>query len=287
MCSIRYSENDYFKYLERKNEEQLDLFLCQCGTEECLPKHSFGPVVRDHYLIHFILDGEGSYIVDGNEYKLTKNQGFLICPNVLTYYEASESNPWTYMWIGFNGLKAKNYLINANLDEKNLIFDYNKKPNMLKSYIDEILKLKSISFQNELKTEGLLYLFLAELVENAAYRKPVIQNQTDIYIRKAIEYIEHNYIDDIKVTDIANFIGINRSYFFTIFKKSLNMSPQEFLLKYRMEKAYILLNNDKLAISDVARSVGYKDPLGFSKIFKKINGVSPKIYREKINIKVE
>lgn len=287
MCSIRYSENDYFKYLERKNEEQLDLFLCQCGTEECLPKHSFGPVVRDHYLIHFILDGEGSYIVDGNEYKLTKNQGFLMCPNVLTYYEASESNPWTYMWIGFNGLKAKNYLINANLDEKNLIFDYNKKPNMLKSYIDEILKLKSISFQNELKTEGLLYLFLAELVENAAYRKPVIQNQTDIYIRKAIEYIEHNYIDDIKVTDIANFIGINRSYFFTIFKKSLNMSPQEFLLKYRMEKAYILLNNDKLAISDVARSVGYKDPLGFSKIFKKINGVSPKIYREKINIKVE
>lgn len=287
MCSIRYSENDYFKYLERKNEEQLDLFLCQCGTEECLPKHSFGPVVRDHYLIHFILDGEGSYIVDGNEYKLTKNQGFLMCPNVLTYYEASESNPWTYMWIGFNGLKAKNYLINANLDEKNLIFDYNKKPNMLKSYIDEILKLKSISFQNELKTEGLLYLFLAELVENAAYRKPVIQNQTDIYIRKAIEYIEHNYIDDIKVTGIANFIGINRSYFFTIFKKSLNMSPQEFLLKYRMEKAYILLNNDKLAISDVARSVGYKDPLGFSKIFKKINGVSPKIYREKINIKVE
>ncbi len=101
-----------------------------------------------------------------------------------------------------------------------------------------------------------------------------------MYIRKAIEYIEYNYIDDIKVTDIANFIGINRSYLFTIFKKNLNISPQEFLLKYRMEKAYILLNNGKLSISDVARSVGYKDPLGFSKIFKKINGISPKVYRE-------
>lgn len=286
MSAVKYSENDYFKYLERKNEEQLDLFLCQCGTEECLPKHSFGPVVRDHYLIHFILEGKGHYIVDGKRYNLTKNQGFLICPNTLTYYEADENNPWTYMWVGFSGLKAKSYLNNANLNKESLIFNYTKNPNILKSYIDEILKLKNINFENELKTEGLLYLFLAELVGNTAYKKQIIENQTDMYIRKAIEYIEHNYIEDIKITDIANFIGINRSYFFTIFKKNLNISPQEFLLKYRMEKAYVLLSNDKLAISDVARSVGYKDPLGFSKIFKKINGVSPKVYREKINIKV-
>ncbi len=280
MSAIKYSENDYFKYLERKNEEQLDLFLCQCGVEICSPKHSFGPAVRDHYLIHYILEGEGYYLVNGKRYNIKKNQGFLICPNTLTYYEASSENPWSYVWIGFNGLKAKKYLNSANLNEDNLIFEYSKDNNTLRSYINEILKLKNMSFQNKLKTEGLLYLFLSELVENATYKKPMIENQTDIYIRKAIEYIEHNYINDIKVIDIANFIGINRSYFFTIFKKKLDVSPQEFLLKYRMEKAYTLLEDDKLSISDIARSVGYKDPLGFSKIFKKVNGVSPKLYRK-------
>lgn len=280
MSAIKYSENDYFKYLEHKNEEQLDLFLCQCGVEICSPKHSFGPAVRDHYLIHYILEGEGYYLVNGKRYNIKKNQGFLICPNTLTYYEASSENPWSYVWIGFNGLKAKKYLNSANLNEDNLIFEYSKDNNTLRSYINEILKLKNMSFQNKLKTEGLLYLFLSELVENATYKKPMIENQTDIYIRKAIEYIEHNYINDIKVIDIANFIGINRSYFFTIFKKKLDVSPQEFLLKYRMEKAYTLLEDDKLSISDIARSVGYKDPLGFSKIFKKVNGVSPKLYRK-------
>ncbi len=160
MSTIKYSENDYFKYLEYKNKEQLDLFLCQCGTEKCLPKHSFGPVVRDHYLIHFVLEGKGRYIVNGKQYNLKKNQGFLICPNVLTYYEASESNPWTYMWIGFHGLKAKNYLSNANLDDKNLIFDYNKDPNILKLYIDEILKLKV--FKMNLKQRDFyIYFYLS------------------------------------------------------------------------------------------------------------------------------
>ena len=48
-----------------------------------------------------------------------------------------------------------------------------------------------------------------------------------------------------------------------------------------MEKAYALLNNDKLSISDIARSVGYRDPLNFSKMFKKLRGMSPTEYRDK------
>ena len=153
MAPVKYSEDNYFKYLEYKNEEQSDLFLCQCGIEECLPEHSFGPAVRNHYLIHFILKGKGCYIVENKKYNLTQNQGFLICPDTLTYYEADKTNPWTYIWIGFNGLKAKSYLENADLNRENLIFNYAKKPNALKLYIDEILKLKNINFEDELKRE--------------------------------------------------------------------------------------------------------------------------------------
>lgn len=281
MSTVRQCENDYFRYLETVNNKQTDLFLCQCGSEKCLSEHGFGPAVRNHYLIHYILSGEGYYLVNGKRYDLKENQGFLICPNTLTYYEASKTNPWSYIWIGFSGDKAKEYLNNANLNDDNLIFEYKKSNNILKSYIDEILKLKNINIQNELKAQGFLYLFLSELVENTMYTKPVLENQKDRYIKKALEYIEHNYIQDIKVRDIADFIGINRSYLFSIFKENLNISPQEFLLKYRMEKAYILLNDYRLSISDIARSVGYKDPLSFSKVFKKVNGISPKNYRKK------
>ena len=100
---------------------------------------------------------------------------------------------------------------------------------------------------------------------------------------KSIDFINNNFTNNIKVTDIANYVGLNRSYLSSLFKKSLNLSPQEFLLKFRMNKAYELLKNPKLSVGDVSRSVGYMDPLTFSKTFKKYSGYSPKQYRENIH----
>lgn len=59
------------------------------------------------------------------------------------------------------------------------------------------------------------------------------------------------------------------------------MSPQEFLVNYKIDKASKLLKNTNLLIKAVAHSVGYSDPLTFSKIFKKITGDNPKGHREK------
>ena len=95
--TLEYNESNKHKYLELKEKNSLDLYLGYCGMEKCLPSHSYGPAVRNNYLIHYIIDGEGTYYVNGQSYRLRKNQGFLICPNTLTYYKASKDNPWTYM----------------------------------------------------------------------------------------------------------------------------------------------------------------------------------------------
>ena len=58
------------------------------------------------------------------------------------------------------------------------------------------------------------------------------------------------------------------------------MSPQKFLMKFRITKAAELLYNTDLPIANIAYSCGYSDPLAFSKTFKKIKGVSPKEYRD-------
>ncbi|MGE5613279.1 MAG: AraC family ligand binding domain-containing protein, partial [Bacillota bacterium] len=61
-----------------------DLNMYQCGTQECKPGHSYGPAVRDHFLIHYIHSGKGKFCVNGREYNLEGGQGFLICPDVVT-----------------------------------------------------------------------------------------------------------------------------------------------------------------------------------------------------------
>lgn len=277
---IKYEESNKSKYLEPQKKQSVDLFLCYCGSENCTPGYSYGPAVRPQYLIHYIIDGEGSYTVNNTTYKLKKNQGFLICPNVLTHYEADKDNPWTYMWVGFNGVKAQTYLSYANLNEDNLTFEYSK-DDSLKNYISEMLKLKERDHSSELKLEGLLYFFMSALAETQKdSNNKKSYKSTELYLEKSIEFIDNNYSNNIKINDIASYIGINRSYLTNIFKRNLNISPQEFLVNYKIDKACELLNNTDLSIKAIAASVGYADPLTFSKIFKKFTGNSPKSYRE-------
>lgn len=283
MIEVKYFEDSKCKYLEPIKKQSVDLFLCFCGKENCAAGYSYGPAVRSQYVLHYITSGKGSYTINNKTYTLHKNQGFLIPPDTITYYEADKEEPWNYMWIGFNGVKAETYLNYANLNEDNLIFEYST-DDTLQIYLNEMLKLKELNFSNELKLEGLLYMFMSALVScrkdegnTKAFRS------TEIYLEKSIEYIEKNYADNIKINDIANYIGINRSYLTHIFKKNINISPQEFLLNYRIDKACTLLKRSDLSIKAVSKSIGYSDPLTFSKIFKKVKGESPKNYREKFS----
>ena len=89
---------------------------------------------------------------------------------------------------------------------------------------------------------------------------------------KAIDYIEKNYSHKITIEGIADYIGIDRKYLSSLFKDIQHTSPQHFLIKYRMDKACILITDELLSITHVAHSVGYDDPLLFSKMFKNTRG---------------
>ena len=82
------------------------------------------------------------------------------------------------------------------------------------------------------------------------------------------------------VLELADYIGVNRSYLTSSFKKAIGCSPQEYLVNLRMEKAREMLRNTGMQINAVAAAVGYQDQLAFSKIFKQHFGTSPKAYRE-------
>ena len=85
----------------------------------------------------------------------------------------------------------------------------------------------------------------------------------------------------IRVTDIADYVCINRSYLYTLFRKELHMSPQEYLSNYRLTRASELLIVTDLSVESVAFSCGYSDPLVFSKAFKAKTGQTPSRYRSR------
>lgn len=257
-----------------------DLYLCHCGQAQCKPSHSFGPAVRPNYLLHFVLSGKGRYSVDNKTYLIEKNQGFLIYPNVVTYYEADENDPWSYVWIGFDGEEAEIYLNNAGLNKNNLIFQ-NENGELLKKYIDDMLEHNTLSTSNELRLQGLLFLFFSLIAKNSTISIGEKGINTNIYVTKAIEFIQNNYFNDIKITDIARYVSLNRSYLTTIFQKTIKQSPQQYLSTFRITRAESLLTLPHLSIGDIARSCGYSDSLVFSRAFKNVKGICPSDYRKR------
>jgi len=271
------------EFLQITRLNNTDLNMYQCGTEACKPCHYFGPAVRDHYLIHYILSGKGIFQVNGKTYHLRKGQGFLICPDIITFYQADHEDPWHYSWVGFNGLKAESYLQHAGLTLDNPIFTYDR-DDFIKNCFEQMLETKKLIKSQELRLLGLLYLFLTQLIEVNGSERFIdnSENLKEAYVKMAIEYVQKNYSRKITIFDIAAYVRLNRSYLGSIFKKYMNTSLQDYLINFRVSRACELMTDYNLSIGDISRSVGYDDPLLFSKMFKKIKGLPPREYRKSI-----
>ena len=94
------------------NENFVDLCMYQFGREQCDPAYSFGPATRSHYLFHYVLSGTGRLMTtdfkgQNHEYQIRSGQGFMIFPKQVTTYIADSRLPWEYVWIEFDGMRAR------------------------------------------------------------------------------------------------------------------------------------------------------------------------------------
>lgn len=255
------------------------MYLCYCGQSRCMPLHNYGPTVRPNYIIHYITEGKGCFYAEGNKYELEAGQGFLIVPGQQTFYQADKELPWTYLWVGFDGGNVESYLKEIGLTSEKPVYRC-ENGKVLQEIVGEMLENQKASFSGQLLLEGLLYRFFAALAENIEMPALSRQESENLYVKRAMEFIRNNYFEDIKVTDIADYVSVNRSYLYTLFQKSLHMSPSRYLAEIRMSQAEKLLLMTDFSIEVTARSCGYKDTLSFTRIFKEHFKMPPSQYRK-------
>ncbi len=267
--------------LEFSGKKTGSLFLNCCGMSKTEPFHSFGPAIKPHYLIHFILSGRGRFSMGGKEYLLERGCGFLIPPEELAFYQADEQNPWSYVWVGFYGSMARELISSMGLSVASPVFQSDKEEEFYQAVTD-MMEHNTFGIANELRRNGQLQLFLSLIAESAHIEEKGEADKADNYVRRATEFILSNYCNPIKVTDVANYVCINRSYLYTLFKNAMGISPQQFLTTFRITKAQELLELTSLPVESIALSCGYSDPLVFAKSFKQIKKMSPSAYRKEM-----
>lgn len=270
-----------FQCLDHLQNNAVDIYLSTCGVQNCLPNHFFGPGQREDYIIHFICGGKGRYQAGGRTYELTSGDFFVIYPDTEVYYQADPEQPWDYLWIGFQGVKAATYLKQAGIDPEHLTGHFHDSSFIL-TCIQQMMLARTLTYHNELKRQAALLQILATLIE---FHHGTLSDdeQNDypyrIYLQQAIDYMNEHIKENIKISEVAYHIGIDRSYLSGIFKNTLEISPQEYLLTLRMNRAADLLKNTHEKISTIAANVGYSDPLTFTKMFKRYKGMSPSEWR--------
>lgn len=247
------------------------IYIINAGRQVCLPGYAFGPAVRDHYLIHFISAGRGRYEVGDKAFELSAGEGFIIYPGARTLYRADRDAPWTYQWVDFYGREADALMARCGFRYgEDLTFSSDKGAEIC-TYLADIAGHYNAPEENDrLAATGYLYLFLSQI----ARARPKYG-----YVETVTQYIQLQYAYPITVADMAARVGLNRSYLCKIFKASMDVSPQEYLLDFRMGRAKCLLRETDLPVAEVAYSCGFRDFPHFSTQFKKREGVSPGHYR--------
>lgn len=142
-----------------------------------------------------------------------------------------------------------------------------------------------LSDQQTGKSETLIHvllsqvlLLIARLARSAKERAP---QATDMYIKKIIEYIHHNYDRPLHVADLAELVFLHPSYLHRIFKESMNCTLMEYITEVRIEKAKMLLAKTDIPITDISDFIGLNSRQYFSYLFKKHTGETPQSYRKK------
>lgn len=257
--------------------DNVELSIFNCGHEYCQPGHTWGPGVRDHYLIHLVVAGKGTYQVGGASHALAEGDLFLVKPSQLITYAADENDPWEYYWVGFNGACA-NRLVQQAPFKENLPVYHCKDAQAAREALYNIYLSRGTDPQNEALMTGYLYIFLAHLMKEAKDLEPSSGSSSSQYVLSAIKYIQFNYGHDISVDDIAKAVGVSRSHLYRVFMSNVGQSPIDYLTGYRISEACYLLKNSNLSIAEIAVSVGFFDQFYFSRVFKKIKGVPPSKY---------
>lgn len=274
--------NTYKQSFHQHLADNTSISVFNCGSQQCDAGYTWGPGARDHYLIHLVISGQGSFTVQGVTYPVKAGEVFWARPGQRIQYAADRDAPWEYKWVGFNGTQA--YWLASQLPfTVNCPVHTCSAPQTLAEHLDNIYAARGVQIQHEAMMVGHLYLFLACLMQDAPQDGGRSMNAGAQYVFNAVKYIQFHYFQNIGIDDIAKAVGISRSHLYRVFMSNVGQSPIDYLTAFRIEEACKLLRQTALSISEIAVSVGFFDQFYFSRVFKKIKGVPPSRYLREEN----
>ena len=260
---------------EIKNELNItpDLGMYYCGKRINTKNHSYGPEIRSHYLFVLINKGHGTLHLD-KDIPLCEHDILVMCPGERIFY-TTETN-WSIQWVGLYGDTVKKYMDLLGISGNSPILKCSLWKE-LEITLEKIYNLSDdLSLSSNLSLSGLIFEFFSILFKSANHKEKID------YVTYAINIIDYNFNTDISVNALAEKLQINISHLSRLFTNKMGISPKQYILNKKIDRAIELLTSTNASVKEISNSVGIEDQLYFSRIFKKKTGFSPSEYKNKL-----
>ena len=234
-------------------------------------------------ILFYCVQGKGYYTLDGHTFTLNPNQ-YVIVPATdkpLVYWSDTE-DPWSIYWVHFtsDALQAFNRAYHIVPEQGPQYSPHNEKGIRIWKEMYENLS-RGYSPENLMNTNLCLYHLIATFVFSQQQNQNSSSPEKAI-IRETIDYMKNNLDKTIRIEDFADLNKYSVSHFSKLFRLTTGMSPIEYFIHLKMQKACQLLYTEDSRVKQIAALLGYDDPYYFSRLFKKYMNTSPETYRKSV-----
>ncbi len=239
--------------------------LCR---EACRPDKRTVRLVYHCDAAHYVVRGYGFF----NGRRLGPGEGFVCRAGQAVAYHPDRSDPWTYYWIRMEGDDNAAFFDLIDTDGDG-VFRHRLERELAGLYA--LMQAMDSPMYASLKST--VFPGIAQKLHRPDDVCP--RTAAEAYTEQVKQLIDSHLFENIRISEIADRLHLNRCYLRNVFFSCTGMSPCQYRQKKRMEYAAQLLRETRHSVGMIANSVGYDDQMQFSRAFKKAYRVSPTAYR--------
>jgi AraC-like DNA-binding protein/mannose-6-phosphate isomerase-like protein (cupin superfamily) len=237
----------------------------------------------DQNILIYCVEGKGSAEIDKKKYRLDPDSFIIIPAGKSHSYSADEKDSWTIYWIHFKGDIAAS-IVDTMISQLNghlgTITFQQKRIHLFDDIYTSLER--GYGTDNLCYANMCLWYYLSSFLYNAKFNlADSKQSKSNDIVEQSISYMQNNLPQMLRLSDIAESVNVSVPHFSFLFRKKTGFAPMEYFIQLKVQKACQYLLFTDLRIKEIAEQLGIEDPYYFSRMFTKLMGVSPKLYRTK------